>query len=241
MIVVAGGVPFDVDAIVFDKDGTLLDLDTTWAAIGRTWVAQCAAGDDELNRELSTVLGLSADGLLVPDGIIATGTLGEIAMATRAVLVDSVTDADERIEGAAMASAQAVHAAPVSPIGEVAGTFERLAAAGFTLCIASSDSADMIHRHAVELGIATWIHSVVGGDAPHPPKPHPAGLLSLSQSTGIAVDRMLMVGDSPTDHGAARHAGAAGIVAVRPPRGVSSIGAVSDAVVSSIDEFETES
>jgi phosphoglycolate phosphatase len=57
------------------------------------------------------------------------------------------------------------------------------------------------------LGLSRHFSAVIGGDTKWGRKPDPAGLLHLSASAGVAVDRTLMVGDSRIDLETARRAG----------------------------------
>jgi phosphoglycolate phosphatase-like HAD superfamily hydrolase len=52
---------------------------------------------------------------------------------------------------------------------------------------------------------------VHGADSVPSPKPSPSGLLQCAQEVGVAIGRVLYVGDSPTDGAAAKAAGAYGV------------------------------
>lgn len=231
MWVAAGDASFDVDAVVFDKDGTLIEVDATWHQVGELWIASCSNGDEIVAKRLRRKLGVGRTSLVV-DGILASGTLDQIEAATRTVLGDI---ASSLLSKARVATLDAAQNAPVVPIGDVAGAIERLHQSGLVLAVASSDNGDMIVRHLAELGIHELISFVAAGDAEYPPKPHPASLDYLRTQTGIECHRMLVVGDSSTDLGMARRAGAAGIVAVVPSSGVSPIADEADSVLASIE------
>lgn len=237
MIVSGAGASFDVDAIVFDKDGTLIDLDTTWLGITEAWVEAAGGGNPSRIAMLQAALGVDRRGFLVPGGVAATGTFREIEYATRQALNEPSAEVDRCIEEARTMVASTIRDLPVAPIGDVEGSMRRLAAAGLVLCIASSDAEVTIQKHLGQLGVADLISDMIGGDGLVAPKPHPASLTYLSDRVGIPVGRMLMVGDSYTDLGAARNAGAAGILAVAPRNHSSPIGELCDGVIGSIQEI----
>lgn len=233
MLVSAGGVEFDVDAIVFDKDGTLIDVNVTWWGVGRTWIDTIAGDDADCRDALARALGMG-NTHLVSGGILATGTMHEIETATRSVVSSAVARRIDAANTAALAKAQA---APILAIGDVAGAMQGLHEAGLLLLVASSDDRSMIDRHLSQLEVRHLVAGVASGDGPYPPKPLPDGLYYLSEVSGIATSRMLMVGDSLTDLGAARRAGAAGIVAVVPEGAAPTISDQADGWIQSIEEI----
>lgn len=236
MIVSGGQASFDVDAIVFDKDGTLIDLDSTWFGITEAWIEAVAAHPDEI-AVLKSSLGIDDRGFLVPGGVAATGTFREIEYATKHALAATPGGIAERLEEARQIVTAAIPGLPVHPIGDVRATMRRLKEHGLVLCVASSDDEATIMRHLDQLQIAEFVSALIGGDGPVTPKPHPASLWYLSEQVDIATDRMLMVGDSFTDLGAARGAGTAGILAVAPRHHPSPIEELSDGLIGSIQEI----
>lgn len=231
MLVSAGSAIFDVDAIVFDKDGTLIELDAMWFSVGAEWIRVASDGDAATAEELRQVLGLNEDGL-DPNGVLAIGTLSEIESGGRSVLS---SEREHLIQKATARALELAHRTEVSPIGSVKDSMTRMSAAGMTLCVASSDDHEMIAKHLHQLGINDLVAEIASGDGPYPPKPDPASLEHLSDRTGIAVERMLMVGDSINDVGVARNAGAAGVVVVAQPD--DAIVSQADASVVSVDQI----
>ena len=57
------------------------------------------------------------------------------------------------------------------------------------------------------LGLQSHFRDVIGGDTAFGRKPDPAGLTHLASAAGVALARVLMVGDSPVDLATARNAG----------------------------------
>jgi phosphoglycolate phosphatase len=58
-----------------------------------------------------------------------------------------------------------------------------------------------------KLGIGHLFEAVLGGECAPNKKPAPDALLLMAQRLNVAIERVLMVGDSKNDVGAARNAG----------------------------------
>ncbi len=235
----AGDVRFDVEAVVFDKDGTLVDLDVSWAASGRAWLDAASGGDRHLWLELAGGLGFDgAVGRLVPDGVMAAGTLDELDRHTRMALVEAGlagASVDRRIASARHAAIDAaLEVNGIPTLGDVAAGFRRLASARVQIGVVTSDDRAVAEALLVSIGIDHLVRRVVGGDDPVAPKPSPDGILAVCSDAGVEPTRTLMVGDSTADLLAARRAGVAGFVAVGAD---SPAAAGADAVVASIDDL----
>lgn len=232
-IVTAGGVRFDVDAIAFDKDGTLIDLDATWSPLAAAWVRGVAGTDDRLAAELALHLGLDVPtSRLVPDSIFSAGTLEQIRSETVSILAGSGAD-QATVEAALHAALEAVAAlGPVAPVPltDLGSLFGHLTSGGVPCAVVTSDD----HASAVELlerlGVAHLVGVVVGGDDTERPKPHADPLVLAARRLGTDPDRLLMVGDSATDQGAARAAGAPFVAVGRGTLAASDCDAVVDHV-----------
>jgi HAD superfamily hydrolase (TIGR01509 family) len=219
----AGGAFFEVDAVAFDKDGTLVDLDAAWGPAARRWVETAADGDSLLAADLAAALGLDqGTGRLVAGGIFAVGTVGQLYEATLEVLDAQGLDrarSQEVASEARNASALAGEEGNLVPLGDVRGTLARLHQAGLRLAVVSSDNRSVVTETVTTLGIGSLLDAVVAGDDGHAPKPAPDALLLAAERLGVAVERMLYVGDSWVDAAAGRAAGIAGTVLVGdPPR-----------------------
>ncbi|MEX2653843.1 MAG: HAD family hydrolase [Acidimicrobiia bacterium] len=236
MLLSAGTATFDVDGVVFDKDGTLISLESYWLAPSRLWIAVAAGGSTDLERTLDRTLGLASGGeRLVPDGPLATATLDDLVELTARVLeaVGVESAVATALEARDRAVALSATLTP-TPIGDVVGTFQRLAAAGLHLAIATTDDAapTIVALHV--LGIENLVDVVVAADGDVQPKPHPEVLGSIGRTFGITPDRLLMVGDSQRDADTARAGGAAGFVLVSQeqlPR------ITTDAMIASVEDL----
>jgi HAD superfamily hydrolase (TIGR01509 family) len=217
----AGSTVFEVEGVAFDKDGTLIDLDAAWGPAARAWVETAATGDVGLMEDLAGALGLDLEtGHLMIGGIFAVGTVHQLYEKTLAVLsghgVDDV-ESESAASAARTTSAIAGEAGNLVPLGDVAGTFRVLHAAGVQLAIVSSDNRNAIDAAIEALGIASLLDAVVSGDEGLAPKPAPDALSEAARRMGVEPARMLYVGDSWVDAAAGEAAGVAGTVLVGDP------------------------
>lgn len=228
---------FDVDAVVFDKDGTLIDLDASWAPLAESWITAIAAAGSTLLHDLADNLGYDISARrLVPDSTIAAGTLIDVGDATHRLLLDNGYSAGAASEAVGRARAAIELAAanhPAVTLADLAPLFSGLVSGGLGVAVLTSDdrvpTLDFLERNQ----LTSLVSAVMTSDDVDHPKPHPDGLHRIGSALGIALERMLMVGDSTADHGAARASGA-WFVAVGHGS-AASIGA--DATVACVDEI----
>lgn len=209
-IVNAGGVRFDVDAIAFDKDGTLIDLDATWGPIAGAWVHGVSDGDPMVASALAAHLGLDLGGAtLVTDSIFAAGTLQQIRDETALVLAALRLDAAaiERAIGAGTDAVMTLGPPIPTPLTDLGQLFGELDSGGVRCAVVTSDDRASTDALLAALGVGSLVTAVVGGDETARPKPFPDALALAAERLGVATGRLLMVGDSLTDQGAARSAG----------------------------------
>jgi phosphoglycolate phosphatase len=83
-----------------------------------------------------------------------------------------------------------------------------MAGAGATLAICTNKRTDLSVALLERLGLAGLFAAIVGADAAPAPKPDPRHLLHTVAMAGGRAERAVMVGDSASDAGAARAAGA---------------------------------
>ena len=93
------------------------------------------------------------------------------------------------------------------PFAGVVETLEALTARGARLCVATNKRTDLALALIAALGLGRHFAAVVGPDAVSARKPDGAHLIEAVRLAGGDPARAVMVGDSATDTGAARHAG----------------------------------
>ncbi len=238
MIIRAGDARFDVDAVIFDKDGTLIDLLASWSPAGQAWIEVASGGDAELAEELARVIGVD-NGEVVADGLLAAGTMGQLQAATSAILEHHGTDdVADRITRARELAARITNE-HLTPIGSVAGTLQRLVAAGLKIGVVTSDDRGATLDALDRLGIRDLVGVIVAGDDGVAPKPSPEPLRLGASALGVSIERTLYVGDSNVDREAALSAPTAGFVLIAgEPQKARQPGV--DAMVDSIDKLMIE-
>lgn len=205
------GREFEVDLVVFDKDGTLIDLHASWGPPARTWLEAASGGDDRMTATLAERLGFDlVEDRLIPDGVFAAGTLAQIGAETLAVLHGDGWD-QARIRATISRARQAVSIAiedtPPVTLADLPAVFGELAAGGIGRAILTSDDRAPTLDFLRRAGVDHLVDAVVGGDDVARPKPHPDGLAKIMTMLSVRAERVLMVGDSLADRGAASAAG----------------------------------
>jgi len=87
-----------------------------------------------------------------------------------------------------------------------------LAGAGARLCVCTNKFTDLSVALLDALDLSRHFAAVIGPDLAPAPKPDPRHLIAAVEAAGGRIERSVMVGDSASDVGAARAAGAPSIV-----------------------------
>jgi phosphoglycolate phosphatase len=175
--------------LVFDLDGTLVDSSRDIAAATNAAMRRLAPGTPEI--PLPEILSFVGEGarLLVERSLHHVG----LDVPPDVVLPVYLECYRERL-------LDTTHLYP--------GVAEALdALAGATLAVLTNKPGDLSRAILEGLGVAARFARVVGGGDVPSRKPDPAGLLQLMAELGGTPRGTWMVGDSPTDVGAARAAG----------------------------------
>lgn len=185
--------PIEIKAIAFDLDGTLVETlpDLHEAALrmlaqlGLPAVAESvvrAYVGDGVDRLVKRLLSGTTDG--EPEG----ATFEQAAQAFRSHYAAVLTRASH-------------------PFSDAVATLQALRDRGFKLACVTNKPARFTEPLLAGLALTGHLDLVLSGDSLARKKPDPLPLLHVARSFGIAPARLLMVGDSPADTGAARAAG----------------------------------
>ena len=176
--------------LVFDLDGTLVDSSRDIAAAANAALARLAPGTAAI--PLDTILSFVGEGAR----LLVERCLGHAGL-------DRPADEVLRVYLECYAE-RLLDTTRLYP-----GVAEALdALAGTTLAVLTNKPGDMSRTILEGLGVASRFARVRGaGDVPSR-KPDPAGLLGLMSELGASASETWMVGDSATDVGVARAAGA---------------------------------
>lgn len=90
---------------------------------------------------------------------------------------------------------------------QVGGALQRMRRAGVTLAVLTNKPVKISHRIMEGLGLSSLFFRIYGGNSFDYKKPHPVGVETLREESGIAATDTWMVGDSYVDVQTARNAG----------------------------------
>jgi phosphoglycolate phosphatase len=191
----SAGLP-PIEGLLFDKDGTLLDYAASWPPINRDAGLLAADGDPALAAKLLRLAGADpVSGDAKADSLLAAGNTHELAQAWRA--------AGSQVPHAELAQRlDRLFQSAVSrmvPVCDLAALFARLHGRGLKLGIASSDSAAAVIATAAHFGLSETLAFACGYDSGHGAKPGPGMALAFCAATGLAPERIAVIGDNRHD------------------------------------------
>ena len=224
-------------AILFDKDGTLFDFQKSWGPLGARVIEELSGGDASVAAALAQAGGYDlASGRYLPGSPLVSGATDGIAAAWAALLPGrKAADLEQWLNGQAEAAAPASMAPAVA---DLPGLLAQLAGAGLALGVATHDAEAPARRHLEQAGALQAFGFISGYDSGYPPKPAPEVLQAFARSAGVAVDSVVMVGDSLLDLQLARTSGALAAVGVLTgPAGAELLAAEADAVLPDIGDL----
>lgn len=186
-----------IQAIVFDKDGTLFDFQKTWAVPFAKLLDDIAP---EHRAEAAEVMGFDAKAIRFrPESMIIASTTGEVAAELKRFFDNDFDTTVARLNAAGSVATQA-------PSVDLRPCLEALAAKR-CLGLVTNDSETPARKHLAQENIADLFTFIAGWDSGYGAKPEPGQLLAFCDTTGIAPDATIMVGDSRHDLIAGRAAG----------------------------------
>jgi len=184
--------------VVFDLDGTLVD--SAPDLVGALNVVLSEEGVDELPLKFARVMVGRGARALIAQGFSAAGQplndegrLGELVKRFIEVYRGRI-------------------ALESRPFDGVEAALDALIADGAALSVCTNKYTDLSLALLEALDLRRRFAAVIGPDAAPAPKPDPRHLITAVEAAGGRLDRAVMVGDSASDVGAARAAGAPSIV-----------------------------
>lgn len=192
----------DLDGLIFDKDGTLFEFSASWEAWAMALVLDLAEGDKSRASVMGDAIGFHMESnSFRRDAIVITHTVGEIADTLTPLQTKLSSEEIARRMNAGAASAPMAPAVPLAPL------LDTLRDGGICLGVATNDAEAPAQSHLEQAGIRDRFDFIAGCDSGFGGKPAPGQLLAFSEATGIAPERIAMVGDSTHDLEAGRRAG----------------------------------
>lgn len=197
-----GGLAMQLDGLIFDKDGTLFNFSASWEAWAQALILELAEGDLARAGAMGQVLGFDSESRSFrTDAIAITHTVDEIAAALEPLQTRLARDGIVARMNSGAEQAPMAEAVPLLPL------LEGLRGAGLRLGLATNDAEVPARAHLGQAGILEQFEFIAGFDSGHGGKPAPGQLLAFVRATGLAPERIAMVGDSAHDLEAGRRAG----------------------------------
>ncbi len=221
--------PMLLDGLIFDKDGTLFDFSASWISWALALVGELADGDAERFELINSAIGFDNENRrFSPDSIVIAHTADEIAAAVEP-LQDryDYTGLVERMNAGA-------EAAPMAPAVPLLPLLSGLRGRGLLLGLATNDGEGPAKAHLRQAGISEMFDFVAGFDSGHGGKPAPGQLLAFARATGLAPERIAMVGDSTHDLEAGRRAGMRTIGVLTGLAGAEELAGLADVILPDI-------
>ncbi|MDH3712928.1 MAG: HAD family hydrolase [Gammaproteobacteria bacterium] len=237
-------VEVDADLAVFDKDGTLIDFHGVWG--GRAQRAVEALGDPvdmALREALLLTLGIDRlSGRVDGRGILAQFPHHVIQDHCLQTMVDAGIAQQWAEDLLNERFAQVMRAPPQADellaIGDLAGLFADLHAAGVSLGVLTTDDREATLATLAVLALDETVPHVVCGDDPLPAKPAPDGILRIAAAAGVPPQRSLMVGDTVTDMLAGHAAGSFCVGVTSGAGDAGELCELADVVVESVHDIQ---
>lgn len=191
-----------IEGIVFDKDGVLFDFQRTWGAWAHRMIEALAGDDAILAQTLADTLAYDRPTRTFrPESFVIAGPAHHMSEALAAHLPDrSLTDVHEFLVGEASRT-------PLAPAVPLRATLSALKARGLRLGVATNDAERSAKAQLASENALDVFDLVCGFDSGFGAKPDPGMCLAFAQTTGIAPEALVMVGDSTHDMEAGRAAG----------------------------------
>lgn len=202
--------------LLFDKDGTLIDFDATWGPAVEAVMRHLAAGDrGRLARLMEVSHFLEDERRFLPSSPLVAGSTQAFAP-DWAEALGRVPDAAFCAEVDGLLGRHGLES--LTPIGDPAALFDRLAMRGLALGVATNDSEASARAQAQALGIAARCPFIAGYDSGWGAKPGPGMITAFVEASGLEPSEVALVGDSLHDLHAAKAAGVVAIAVLSGPR-----------------------
>ena len=196
----------DIKGILFDKDGVFVDFDKTWAPALKVVAHDIADGDAAQAARYLEIAGYDPQiDNFVPGSIWAAGNTADLV---RAWLPDGDADARQAMAARIDGYCATCDPAPIRPVEELQAIFGSLKRAGFLLGVATNDAEASARKTTQEFGLAGIFDLVMGYDSVANPKPAAEPVMKFTETFGLGVQQVAMVGDNLHDAEMARAAGA---------------------------------
>lgn len=195
-------IPFDqIKGLLFDKDGTLFDFQKSWSSWAHDFIATTAPDPDK-QTALAKAIGFDmVSRQFDPDSAVIAGTPEETVTAVASVFPDKDLGA---VRDQIVQTSTEDFQVPVTPLPAL---FDRLAAKGLVMGIATNDAEAAAMAHMAHFNLTPYFPFIAGYDSGHGEKPGPGQMHAFLAAQALRADHVIMIGDSTHDLEAGRAAG----------------------------------
>lgn len=196
-----------IKGIIFDKDGTLFRYEEFWVPVAKgvaKSIASALKTESDITEELLDSIG--ADKGI--SGVLCKGTYEEIAECFLAVIKKHSLECEDILKLTIDSFHKCFDCGVIVPACEnIASLFATLKAEGYKAFLVTSDDRYVTDICLDALGIKEYFDEVFSNNGEYPAKPNPFYINLISQKYGLALDELVMVGDTMTDMSFAKNAG----------------------------------
>ena len=199
-----------IKAVLFDKDGTLINYLPRWVPYAKQAFFNISERFGFLISDLEEPLGISPDGRLMPDSVLACCAPPDMVQMFQDILLQKGF-APGRAEEACQQLGDSMVDGPEGPFecfADLPRLFNQIHGAGLLVGVVTNDYLFAAQRHFNGLGVLTRLDYLCGIEKGVLPKPDPYGILSFCNRFSLAPSEVAFVGDTLVDMEAGVRAGA---------------------------------
>lgn len=186
----------DIKGILFDKDGTLIEFLDIWTEGYRLFLNTLGIDDKDKNYLLKAA-GTNSNGDLIPNSILASGTIMDLAVLTSTVINEDSMLLNEKLDDF-FTDYMVSHPEKIVPKCNLVDLFRELKKKDIIIGIVTSDSIAHTKFTIDVLKIGQFVSFISCGDT-HMPKPDTSSLKEFCSKFNLKLNEVAMVGDSVAD------------------------------------------
>jgi phosphoglycolate phosphatase len=198
--------------LLFDKDGTLLDFGASWSVAYRDLCLELSGGDQSAAAAMLAAGGMDLEtGRCQSGSVLAVGNTIDIARFWFPLLSEGdLKTLVARIDHVFFENSLRYSIA----LPGVREALSELAAAGYSMGVATSDGTASSRAALAKLGLEPYLPHVFGYDSVPRPKPAPDIVHAFAAAISVEPNEVAVIGDNAHDLEMALSAGAGAAIGV---------------------------